>query len=48
MVGNDQEDAVSEKLGSSAVVSVCILESVDGLSSNIRGKSGGGFVMQWL
>lgn len=48
MVGNDQEDAVSEKLGSSTVVSVRILESADGLSSNIRENSGGGFVMQWL
>lgn len=48
MVENGREDAVSEKLGSSTVDSVRILEPVDGLSSNIREKSGGGFVMQWL
>lgn len=48
MAVNGCDDANGEQLWSSTVVFTHILESVDGLSSNIREKSGGGFVMRWL
>lgn len=48
MAGNGCEDATREKLWCSSIVFNDLLESVDGLNSNTKEKSGGGFVMWWL